>query len=308
MTRPPLPRRLQGAALIMALLIMALATTLATTLVWHEDAWLQQVATRRELAQTRQLAITGIDWARMVLAEDGRVNRYDYLGEPWATKLPPMPAEGGEIGGHITDEQSRFNLNNLAKNGQPSPEDILAYQHLLRKLDLPVDLADALAGWIGNTDAAATEDAAYQSLDPPYRSAGRPLTDVDNLLHVRGYTPRIVDRLRPYVTTLPGYNPVNINTASALVISAVLNDFPLPEIQQIIVDRDRIPYIDRGDIKKRLARQDLADSPNLLRIDTSSHHFTAHVDVRLGHAETTLLALLQRPDNQWPIILWQKFE
>ena len=50
MTRPPLPRRLQGAALIMALLIMALATTLATTLVWHEDAWLQQVATRRELA------------------------------------------------------------------------------------------------------------------------------------------------------------------------------------------------------------------------------------------------------------------
>ncbi len=292
----------------MALLIMALATTLATTLIWHEDAWLQQVSTRRELAQTRQLALAGIDWARMVLAEDGRVNRYDYLGEPWATKLPPMPAEGGEIGGDIEDEQSRFNLNNLVKNGQISAPDLLAYQHLLRQLDLPEDLADALANWVSNTESAAMEDAAYQALTPPYRSAGRPLSDVDNLLHVRGYTPGVVERLRPYVTALPGYNPANINTASALVISAVLNDFPLPEIQQIVADRDRIPFIDVADFKKRLARQDLAASPNLQGIGTASQHFSVRVDARMDRAESRVVALLQRPENQWPLILWQKFE
>ena len=37
-----------------------------------------------------------------VLAVDARSNRYDHLGEPWATRVPAMPAEGGEIGGSVS--------------------------------------------------------------------------------------------------------------------------------------------------------------------------------------------------------------
>ena len=106
---------MRGAALIMALLVVALATTLATTLIWRQDLWLRQVETRRDLAQARLLALAGIDWARAVLAEDARTSSIDHLGEPWATKVPTMPAESGEIGGEMTDEQSKWNLNNLVR-------------------------------------------------------------------------------------------------------------------------------------------------------------------------------------------------
>lgn len=300
----------RGAALIMALLVVALATTLATTLIWREDVWLRQVETRRDLTQARQLAIAGIDWARAVLAEDARSNRYDHLGEPWATRVPAMPAEGGEIGGSVSDEQARLNLNNVVRNGQVSPPDVLIYEKLLTQLQLPPQLAAALADWLDVDDAPAVEGAEddyYLSLNPPYRAANRELTDIDNLLRVRGYTPEIVERLRPYVSALPGYNPLNINTASALVISAVLHDFPASEIQQIVADRDRIPYLDIGDFRKRLARQDLAAQPSTERLDTKSSHFSVFIQARFGNADTAVSALLLR-GKSWPTILWRKFE
>ena len=46
----------QGAALIVALMVVALATTLASTLIWRQDQWLRQVETHRDLAQARLLA------------------------------------------------------------------------------------------------------------------------------------------------------------------------------------------------------------------------------------------------------------
>ena len=310
MTRAPTNLRQGGAALILALLIMALAATLASTLLWKEHTWLRQLETRRDLQQARQFAIAGVDWARMVLAEDARSNRYDHLGEPWATKLPPMPAEGGEISGSITDEQGKFNLNNLFRNGEASPADLVIYRNLLHQLDLPDTLTGSLLDWLDSDDSAGAdgaEDDYYQSLKPPYRSANRPLTDIDNLLQIRGYTPQIVERLRPYVSALPGYNPININTASALVIAAVLHDFPLPEIQQIMADRERIPYLDAGDFRKRLTRQELATLPSIDRIDTRSSHFSVLVRIRYNQADVIIRALLER-NTTWPALLWQKFE
>lgn len=300
----------RGAALIMALLVVALATTLATTLIWREDVWLRGVETRRDLGQARQLAIAGVDWARAVLAEDARSNRYDHLGEPWATKVPAMPAEGGEIGGAISDEQGKLNLNNLVRNGQLSPHDLRVFQQLLSQLQLPPQLATTLADWLDADDQAGAdgaEDDAYLNAKPPYRAANRELTDVDNLLHVRGYTPEIVERLRPYVSALPGYNPLNINTASALVIAAVLYDFPAPEIQQIVADRDRIPYLDVGDFRKRLSHQDLAALPSTERLDTRSTYFSVFIHARVGNADAAVNALLYR-STTWPAIVWQKFE
>ncbi len=294
----------------MALLFAALATTLATTLIWREDAWLRGLETRRDLLQARQLALAGVDWARAVLASDARNNRYDYLGEPWATKVPAMPAEGGEVGGNISDEQGKLNLNNLIRNGQVSEPDLLVYRQLLTQLQLPLSLVATLVDWIDADDRTSpdgAEDSDYLSEKPPHRAANRELTDVDNLLHVRGYTPEIVERLRPYVSALPGYNPLNVNTASALVISAVLYDFPASEIQQIVADRDRIPYLDVGDFRKRLARQDLAGQPSTERIDTRSSYFSIFIRARVGNADTSVHALVHRA-SAWPDIVWQKFE
>lgn len=300
----------RGAALIMALLIASLATILATSLIWQENLWLRGLETQRDLTQARQLALAGIDWARAILAEDARTSRYDHLGEPWATQVPAMPAEGGEIGGHITDEQGKLNLNNLIRNGQSSSEDLLIYQKLLSALQLPPTLASTLTDWLDADDQTrpeGAEDAEYLAAQPPYRAANRELTDVDNLQHVHGYTPEIIERLRPYVTALPGYNLLNINTASALVVSATLHDFSDADIRQIITDRDRIPYLDVDDFRKRLPQPEMGTRPSTNLIDTHSRYFTAHIQARIGQVEIRIQARLLRV-AQWPNILWQKFE
>jgi len=145
MMMPQRPVVQGGAALIMALLVVALATVLASTMIWRQDMWLRQVETRRDLAQARLLAIAGIDWARAVLAEDARTSSTDHLGEPWATKVPAMPAEGGEIGGELADEQAKWNLNNLVRNGQVQPDSMAVLGRLLEQPGLPAKTREKAA-------------------------------------------------------------------------------------------------------------------------------------------------------------------
>lgn len=299
-----------GAALIMALLVVALATALASSMIWRQDMWLRQVETRRDLAQARLLAIAGIDWARAVLAEDARTSSTDHLREPWATKVPAMPAEGGEIGGALTDEQARWNLNNLVRNGQVQADSLAILGRLLKQLQLPQELASTLADWLDG-DAEATpdgaEDAYYLSQTPPYRSANRELDDLENLLRVRGYNDVVIEKLRPYVSVLPGYNPVNLNTTSAIVLAAVLPDLSISDAQQIIAERDRIPFRDIADFRNRLPRVDQGDSGGSGLLDTRSRYFSVMIRSRYGNADAVSTALLDR-QTTWPAIVWQKFE
>ncbi|MCX7175990.1 MAG: type II secretion system minor pseudopilin GspK [Proteobacteria bacterium] len=300
----------RGAALIMALLVVALATTLASTMIWRQDMWLRQVETRRDLAQARLLAIAGIDFARAVLAEDARTSSIDHLGEPWASKIPAMPAEGGEIGGELADEQAKWNLNNLVRNGQVQPDSLAVLGRLLNQLQLPPELAWTLADWI-DSDSEATpdgaEDAYYLGQTPPYRTANRELSDLDNLLRVRGFNSLIIDKLRPYVSVLPGYNPVNLNTTSAIVLAAVLPDLSPADAQQIIVERNRIPFRDVGDFRNRLPRVEQGNSSASGQLDTRSRYFSVSIRSRYGNADLASTALLDRLTT-WPAIVWQKFE
>ena len=293
----------------MALLVVALATTLASTLIWRQDMWLRQIETRRDLAQSRLLAIAGIDWARAVLAEDARTSSSDHLGEPWATKVPAMPAEGGEVGGELADEQAKWNVNNLVRNGVVDADSLAILVRLLSQLDLPQTLALTLADWI-DSDSVTTpdgaEDAFYLAQTRPYRSANRELSDLDNLVRVRGFNSDIIEKLRPYVSALPGYNPVNLNTTSAIVLAAVLPDVSAADAQQVIVERNRIPFRDIADFRNRLPRFE-SSNPGAGKLDTRSRYFSVMIRSRFGNVDLATVALLDR-QTTWPSVVWQKFE
>ncbi len=315
------PQREYGAALIMALLIAALATALASSMIWRENLWLRQLETRRDLAQSRLLLRAGIDWARVVLAEDARTSAYDHPGETWATRVPAMPAEGGEISGGLRDEHERWNLNNLMRAGASSPADIAVFKRLLQQLQLPVELATALGDWLAAGQKPSTGERPAPGLPASVPATGaaaarpdggRELSDVDNLLQISGFTPAVVSRLRPYVSAIPGYNPININSASTMVIAAVLDQCSPAEVQQMVVERQRVPYLDLGDFEKRLPRAAMGRSESLTaaqrsQLDTRSRYFSVALQVRHGNAESAAVALLERKNN-WPDIVWQKFE
>jgi general secretion pathway protein K len=63
----------------------------------------------------------------------------------------------------------------------------------------------------------------YLGLEPPYRAANRALTTVDGLARVKGFDAETLARLRPFVTALPQATQVNVNTAPADEMAAVLS-------------------------------------------------------------------------------------
>lgn len=299
-----LPQAQRGAALIMALLIAALVTTLASSLIWRENIWLGQFETRRDLAQTRLLLRAGVDWACAVLAEDARTTAYDHTGEPWANRVPLMPAEGGEVEGWVEDAQARWNLNNLAPHGAGQiVAERAVFERLLQQLQLPSELAVALEHWLaeGNPVAETSAQASNAAQRP------RELTDLDNLRDIVGFTPEVIERLRPYVTVLPGYNPLNLNTANALTLAAVLDFLSPSEIQTMVSERQRIPYRDFAEFGQRMAHEDKLLSAKRGQLDTRSRYFNVLVRVRLGRAASAVQVLLARK-NHWPEIVWQKYE
>jgi general secretion pathway protein K len=249
-----------------------------------------------------------VDWARAVLSDDRRLNNVDHLKEPWALRLPAMPVDNGELAGYIEDQQGAFNLNNLVLGGNISIAQLDRFRRLLSILGLPPTLANSLADWLdadSEQQPNGAEDDYYLSLPAPYLAANRTLTDVSELALVRGFTAEIRARLNPFVSALPANTAVNVNTASAEVLSAVIDGLDLDAARSLVAQRDRAYFRDYNDFANRVPRgAEVAETD--LRV--SSNYFLARVRVTIGGAEARGLALMVRPDIGWPAIVWRKYQ
>lgn len=299
----------RGVAIIMVLLIVALATVLASYLAQQQQLWQRQVESQFAHAQARRLGITGIDWARAVLADDARASLTDHDAEMWTLRLPAMPVDNGEVIGVIEDRQGRYNLNNLVRNGISSPPDIAQFQRLLTLLGLPVELATALADWIDRdsvtTYPGGAEDEYYLSLQHPYRTANRPLVELGELARVKGFDERSIERLRPFVSVLPLSMPVNVNFASAEVLSAMIPDMNLSDARTMVQQRRGKPYKDIIEFTLRLPRTTIR--MNNQDFSVSSQFFWVTGRARVDNSQVTTQALLQRV-NGWPAVIWQNVQ
>ncbi len=298
-----------GAALILAIMVVALAATIAVFMAAQQSMWTQQASNLAARAQTNALAHAAIDWARGILAEDARNNQVDHLAEPWASRLPAIPVESATLSGAINDQQTRFNLNNLVRNGADSESDIALFKRLLEQLKLPSDLVNPLLDWIDADSTQRTsggaEDAHYLLADPPYRCANRALLSVEELYRVRGFNPTIIERLRPFVSALPEHSTINVNTAPREILIALLPDFTETDISTVLENRKNAFYKSKQDFRARLPQP--APKLNDAAFDVASRYFSVVVVARTNLAVTSYEALLARPPNKgWPTLIWQR--
>lgn len=306
------PGRQRGAAIIAALLVTALAAALAASLLLSMDDWMERVALGRDKAASRELAYSAIDYARIVLAEDGRRTALDTLDEAWARTLPPLSTENGELAGQIHDLQGHWNLNNLWRNGVIDEASLAVYRRLLLAIGLPSDsvepLADSLADWLDADDsprAAGAENAYYLTLNPPYPTPGQPLDQLSNLRRIKGYSPALIERLAAYVTVLPPGQPVNVNTAPAEVLHAVQPGLGLSAARQLVAARAATPFRDLADFRNRLPIPDLVDGGTPLSVGSNYFLVSATARVSPPHGvQTRLNALVYRPPLGHPLLLW----
>jgi general secretion pathway protein K len=287
-----------------------MAAMVAVAIMVSQSTWARQLELTAEHIQARSVLQAGADWARAVLSDDRRQSNVDHLGEPWALRLPPMPVENGELVGKIEDQQAAFNVNNLVAEGKINFAQLAHFRRLLATLSLPDALAYTLVDWIDDDNQpqpqGGAEDAYYLALDPPYLAANRPLIDIDELALVAGFDNNVRARLRPYVSALPGFTPVNVNTASPEVISAMIDGLDLGSAQAMVAQRDRAYFRDTNDFINRLPRGPVATPAD---ISVSSDYFLASLRVTIGGAQARGRALLSRAGTGtgWPSIIWRKY-
>lgn len=298
----------KGMAVITAILVVALVASAASFMAWQQQLWVRQVENLNQQAQSRVVVLTAMQWARSILAQDARNNQVDHLEEGWAQALAPLPVEGGELAGELTDQQGLFNLNSLVRAGKTSATDLAVFRKLLELLQLPPDLAAAVIDWI-DPDAVVTypggaEDMDYLALDPPYRAGNRVLTTVDGLYRIKGFDAATVERLRPFVTALPQATPVNVNTAPAEVLAAVIAELPLDQAQALVTARKGKHFKDIADFRARLPKTVTEVNETLLSV--GSHYFLVTGHARFGRAKVGYQALLEREATAWPKLVWLK--
>ncbi|MCO8645996.1 type II secretion system minor pseudopilin GspK [Burkholderia multivorans] len=249
----------------------------------------------------------------------------DFLGRIGA------PNQGGDdtyISGSIEDAQAKFNLRNLIASPAPgvlqlNVAQLAAFQRLLTTLGYDGAFAKRIALQVraglmhsatrfqlptlpgggmaptapvmgGDTQAGGfTDDPGLA--DSERGPAPLTMTSVDSLLDVDGVTPEMVARLRPFVTVLPTTTPVNMNTAPAEVIAALVPGMSVSSAQALVARRETVFFRNVGDVQLALRG---AGAPGVQLdaslIDVNSSYFVVHGRIQHDRAEVDRTSLVYR--------------
>jgi len=290
--------RQRGVALIMAIVMVAIATVLAVRIGTRASLDQRRTAGLIALDQAWYVALGAEAWAIEVLRKDREDSQTDHFGENWAQPIPPLPVDGGAVRGALEDMQARFNLNNLiTDDGTVNEFAIARFERLLEGAGADRRWARIMADWLdsdtvpGFPDGA--EDGTYLSQNPPYRAANGPVTTISELMALPGMTLEEYLRIRPYVAALPLGSRVNICTASAPVLAALIQggtDFGDADSLKANRKNGCFPTLD--DLRATLS----ADEYQGLQptISESSNWFRAVTAVSIGTSELTLYSLIER--------------
>ena len=287
--------RERGVAILMALVILAVATGITSALLWDRSLAVHRSTLLSAQRQAWQYDIGAEAWVEQILKRSAGKN--DTLGSPWAQHLPPLPVQGGVIVGGVEDLEGRLNLNDLiGKNGKTDTNTLAALKRLLEVLQINPDIADAIADWTDADDnitsPGGAESGYYASLDPPYAPANGPFYSTSTLRLVKGVTPEVYARLAPYVAALPESNtPININTAPAPVLAAVVPDFSLAQAKSLVAQRGRNGFQSIDQFTKEVQRK------ITFPLSLKSTYFLLKVTTTIGSTQLSLYSVIFRNDQ-----------
>lgn len=305
--RLPSPGRQAGAALLTAMIIVVLVTTLAASMVWQQWRSVQIEEAERARTQASWILVGALDWARLILREDARAGGPDHLGEPWAVPLAEARlstflaadrdnnADGGPeafLSGSIEDATGRYNLRNLVDGGIVQSIELEALQRLCESSGVTASVAGQLANQLreaimADPSTPPVEGAPPVSDDPPL------LPHTMRQLRWMGIDPQALARLERFVTLLPARTAINVNTAPREVIAAVLG-IDLGSAERIVAARQRGPIGGTDDLQALLPENTVVDPA---RISTQSNFFYVQGRLRLGTRIVEERSLVERRER-----------
>ncbi|MDI1303057.1 MAG: type II secretion system minor pseudopilin GspK [bacterium] len=300
---------MNGVALITVLLVVAIATILAVGMLRSQFLALQHAAGLFDQDQAWLYTQGAEDFVREVLRQDfdddkRNSRQVDHPGETWAQPFPPFPVDGGVIHARVSDQQAHFNLNRIWHDNAPDPVAAAIFQRLLKSLGLPDTLVPALTDWIDADNEATGSDGAeddmYSRLDTPYRVANQPISDISELRLIKGFTPEIIAKLRPYVCALPATALLNINTADPVTLAALTTSMTSRNASELSSQRPSKGYASVDEFLAQPVFNGLdATKKTEIRqqIDVRSHYFQLLADAEIAGRHSMVLAVIARGDS-----------
>ena len=301
---PPAGLRERGAALLSAMLTVALVATFAAAALWQQWRTVEVEAAERARIQAAWLLVGGLDWARLLLREDGRSGGADHLGEPWAVPLEEarlsdfLAAERNvstDIGpdvmeaflsGQIVDQQSLMNVTNLVETGKVSVKDMQAFGRLFALLALPQAQLDTLAENLRFAlDTSAENRSSPLAPLPPQR--------VEQLTWL-GLPESTITVLQPHVTILPARTHVNLNTASAEVMHAAVPGLSMADAQRLVSARERSPFRTVDEARLAIGADQAMFAADQAPVSVNTLYFEVRSRLRLDQLRIEERALVRR--------------
>jgi general secretion pathway protein K len=296
----------RGFAVVMAMLVVALAATVAGYMAWQQSLWVRQAENLNNLAQADAIARAAGRWMMMMLAEDAKNGDGKFQSLLMSGNLPAVPVEHGAAAIKMADMQGLFNINNIAPGGKLNQPELDSFRRLLTSQGLEPDLANAVLDWI-DADSEPTlpggaEDPDYLALNPPYRAANQALFDIDELVRVKGFDAAALAKLRPFISALPAPSTINVNTAGPEVLSALFANLSLIDAQDIVSSRKDKAFVDLDDAHKRYPNLDFPSQ----RFSADSQYFLASATAHFDRSTVAYQMMLARSSKGGVQLMWQK--
>lgn len=330
---PASGKKQRGVAIITALLIVTIATTISIT-----------ISTQLQLDIRRTGNLIALDQADIYALQVEKFTQ-EKLADPIAfpnlmTTLREIgkleasyPIENGTVEGEITDLNSCINLNTLINPSLPAPSiDPLVQARLTRLFDnagIPTSMISAVIDWI-DEDSNTTrppdggEDGHYLNLEQAYRTANQPLSSITELRLIKGAedlqaAPR--DRYTPYINILalavpatnsPRYFPslcafntiagsppqINVNTASRDVLISLSATMTPAIADDIITCRGPAPngaeFTNITDFTRCSTVDTTIKAADRGQLTFSSDYFLLKTKVTLGDAKKITYTIIFR--------------
>lgn len=302
------------------MLTVVLVASLASAALWQQWRGIEVEAAERSRTQSAWVLVGALDWARLILREDGRKGGADHLAEPWAVPLAQarlstflaadrsdaLAAEEMQaafLSGQIVDLQSRLNVTNLWLNGAVDAAGKLAFERLFKVLNLPEAELQTMLVLLSQAQTAQPTSALGRArltngtAPLPSNSAANaadatllPQT-LDQLAWV-GLSAPTLARLRPFMTVLPVRTPVNLNTASAEVIFASIDGLALADATRLVQARTTRHFATLADATAALGQRPVALNDS--RHSVSTRFFEVQGTLRMDQVQVQEQSVVQR--------------
>ena len=232
----------RGVALLTILLLVVSITVVAGAMLASQKIAIRRSGLLFDQNQLLQDISAGQQLALTMIRADNKLNDTDSAQDIWAQPIPPYALGGHSIGIEVRDEASRFNINNLYQNGAVDTAAVAMFQRLLTQLNLEPDIAIAVLDCQDSDSKVykdgGAEDAVYtqqSNTTLPNQS----FVSIDQLQEVRGVTAEALKTLRPYITAVPYFVPVNVNTANPVLLAALMDGGTSEQMQGLVDMRSK---------------------------------------------------------------------